>query len=537
MELDSEDSKVGQTVVVSKSRSSFVNNATNPFLDPFVASYWSKVYTDCRYECRERFDPKFTWTPEEERNLGWKLDLKVTALACFMFVALQVDRGNLAQAVADNLLEDLDLTTDMYNNGNTIFYVTFIVSEVPSSLICKKLGVDLWVPFLMVSWSLVAILQCKMTNKHSFYATRALLGLLEGGFTPELVLWMSYFFTSSELSIKLSYFWTALSLTQIGTALMAYGILRMRGILGMAGWQWLFIIEGVFTLFIALVSAVVMAPSVVQTKRFWNKKGWLSEREEKIIVNKVLRDDPSKGDMNNRQGVTASSLLYALLDYNMYPLYIIGVLAYIPLNLLTSYMTLVLKNLGFTTLNAVLLTVPYSFVHIILLIGITWLSEKINERSLVCCLFALYEIPLVGVLAFWKDSMVNKWGTWAVCTLILGLPYIHAICLSWVSRNSWSLKTRSVSLSLYYMCAQIGSLISANIYHESDAPLYRKGNTDLFWLSVAMLPVLLLTKAYYMYVNHSRERRWQMMDSAERENYILNTTDVGSKRLDFRLAH
>ncbi|ESW96028.1 hypothetical protein KL918_003590 [Ogataea parapolymorpha] len=537
MELDSQNSKGGETVSVSKRRGSSLSNTTNPFLDPFVASYWTKVYRDCRYECRERFDPLFSWTLEEERDLGHKLDMKVTALACFMFVALQVDRGNLAQAVADNLLQDLGLTTDMYNNGNTIFFVAFIVSEVPSSLICKKLGVDRWVPFLMVSWSLVAILQCKMTNRHSFYATRALLGLLEGGFTPELVLWMSYFFTSSELSIKLSYFWTALSLTQIGTALMAYGILRMRGILGMAGWQWLFIIEGAFTLLIALVSALVMAPSVVQTKRFWNKKGWFTEREEKIIVNKVLRDDPSKGDMNNRQGVTTSNLIYALLDYNMYPLYIIGILAYIPLNLLTSYMTLVLKNLGFTTLNAVLLTVPYSFIHIILLIAITWLSEKVNERSLVCCLFALYEIPLVGVLAFWKDSMVNKWGTWAVCTLILGLPYIHAICLSWVSRNSRSLKTRSVSTSLYYMCAQIGSLISANIYHESDAPLYRKGNTILFWLSVAMLPVLLLTKAYYMYVNHLRERQWQMMDPAERENYILNTTDVGSKRLDFRLAH
>ncbi|KAG7883666.1 hypothetical protein KL938_002903 [Ogataea parapolymorpha] len=126
MELDSENSKGGETVSVSKRRGSSLSNTTNPFLDPFVASYWTKVYIDCRYECRERFDPLFSWTLEEERNLGHKLDMKVTALACFMFVALQVDRGNLAQAVADNLLQDLGLTTDMYNNGNTIFFVAFI---------------------------------------------------------------------------------------------------------------------------------------------------------------------------------------------------------------------------------------------------------------------------------------------------------------------------------------------------------------------------------------------------------------------------
>ncbi|GMF62473.1 unnamed protein product [[Candida] boidinii] len=160
-----------------------------------------------------------------------------------MFVALQVDRGNLGQAVSDNMLDDLNMTTAEFNTGNTIFYLCFLSAELPSQLVSKKLGADVWIPIQMMSWSIVALAQVGLKNKHGFYACRALLGLLEGGFIPDLVLWLSYFYTSAELSVRLSYFWTTLSLTQIFTSLLAFGILRMRGINGLPGWAWLFLIE------------------------------------------------------------------------------------------------------------------------------------------------------------------------------------------------------------------------------------------------------------------------------------------------------
>ncbi|OWB74318.1 hypothetical protein B5S31_g4107 [[Candida] boidinii] len=280
----------------------------NPFLDPNFATYYRDVYERTKYECRERFDPLFTWSKKEEDRLRRKLDFKVTLLACFMFIALQVDRGNLRQAVSDNMLNDLNMTTAEFNNGNTIFYLCFLSAELPSQLVSKKLGADVWVPFQMMGWSIVALAQVGLKNKHGFYACRALLGLLEGGFIPDLILWMSYFYTGSELAVRLSFFWTTLSLTQIFTSLLAFGILHMRGINGLPGWAWLFLIEGLFTFVIGLSAWFLMVPSAVQTKKRWNPKGWFTEHEEKIIVNKILRDDPTKGDMNNRQGITIKML-------------------------------------------------------------------------------------------------------------------------------------------------------------------------------------------------------------------------------------
>ncbi|QGN14480.1 putative transporter YIL166C [Kluyveromyces marxianus] len=508
----------------------------NPFKDPKVAEYYRELYESSGYECRAAFDPEFTWTESEEKKLVRKLNWRVAMTACFLFVALQLDRGNLAQAVADNLLKDMHMNTNDYNVGNQIFYVSFFVAELPSQLISKRLGPDRFVPFQMCAWSAVAMSQAAMHNKTGFYICRCLLGLLEGGFIADLVLWLTYFFTSKELSLRLSWFWTSLSIVQIVSALMAYGILRMRGKHGLTGWQWLFLLEGIITFLIGLAGFYLMVPSAVQTKNWMHPKGWFTEREEKIVVNRVLRDDPSKGDMHNRQPLSFKLIWEALKDYYLWPIYAIGLVAYAAYNTLGAYLTLTLKSVGFGTLNVQLLSIPYQVIHIILLIGITWLSERLNERAYMGIIAAVWNSLFVGILRWWSGSLVNAWPTFALCTLLLGAPYIHAICVSWVSRNSNSIKTRAVSSALYNMAVQVGSIYCTQIYRNDDKPLYHRGNTVLFVFAIGTIPLYLFTKWFYHSINTKREKIWSEMTDEERKEYIATTEDKGNRRLDFRFA-
>ncbi|KAE8153468.1 major facilitator superfamily domain-containing protein [Aspergillus avenaceus] len=512
-------------------------HANNPFADPEVAERYALIYEKAQYECRHVFDPTMTWTPEEEKALVRKLDMRVCLWACVMFFGLQVDRGNLIQAVSDNLLDDLNLSSNDYNTGNTIFYISFLLSELPSQLVSKKIGPDRWIPLQISLWSIVATAQAGLTGRSSFYATRALLGILEGGFIPDIVLWLSYFYTSRELPTRLSIFWTTLSLTTIITSFMAFGILHMRGVLGWEGWRWLFLIEGLITLLVGLFSFFRMPASAVETKKWFRPKGWFTDREVRIVVNRILRDDPSKGDMHNRQAITPGRLWNSLRDYDLWPIYLLGLIVYTPVVPVSSYITLTLKGLGFSTFTTNLLTIPHSVCHIILLLLLTRLSETLNERALTSTLQSLWMLPCVAALRFWSGIMDNAWGTYAVVIVLLSYPYCHAILVGWISKNSNNVGTRTVSAAVYNMCVQVGNIIGNNVYRADDKPKYRRGNTVLLALNFLAIFLFLGTKAYYVFRNRYRERAWVAMSAEERQNYLDTTSDTGSKRLDFRFAH
>ena len=108
-------------------------------------------------------------------------------------------------------------------------------------------------------------------------------------------------------------------MTMVVTSVMAYGLLHMRGVHGMAGWRWLFLIEGIITTSIGIASFFLMPASATQTKTWFRPKGWFTDREVGIVVNRVLRDDPSKGDMNNRTGLSFRNLWDAVIDYDLWP--------------------------------------------------------------------------------------------------------------------------------------------------------------------------------------------------------------------------
>ncbi|KAK2615144.1 hypothetical protein N8I77_001920 [Diaporthe amygdali] len=511
--------------------------AANPFSDPAVAEHYRTVYEKAQYECRHAFDPDLEWSKEEERKLVRRLDWHVCTWACIMCFALQVDRDNLGQAVSGNMLDQLNLSTNEYNYGRTIYYISFLLSEVPSQLVSKKFGPDRWIPVQMVIWSAITCTQAGLTGRNGYYATRALLGIFEGGFIPDLVLWLSYFYTSRELPMRLGFFWTANSLTGIATSLLAFALLHMDGIKGLAGWRWLFLIEGLVTCTVGMASFFLMPASAVQTKTWFRPDGWFTDREERIVVNRVLRDDPSKGDMHNRMPITPQRLWRAMTDYDLWPLYAMASVIFIPTNPPEHYLTLTLRELGFDPFVTNLLVIPSTAMGILTLLAITWVSEHIDERGFVSMIQGIWSLPCLLALRFWPGTMTDAWGTYAVVTVLLSFPYCQAIVVGWTSKNSGSVRTRAISASVFSMMKQVGSIASSNIYREDDKPLYRRGNSVLIGINMLAIVLFLFTKCYYVMRNRWKAQRWESMSEGERRDYLEYTKDLGNKRLDFRFAH
>ncbi|KAK9351065.1 major facilitator superfamily domain-containing protein [Lipomyces doorenjongii] len=510
--------------------------ATQPsvFDDPVKAKYYQPR---ADYENLHRFDPSARWTWREEIAVLRKIDRRIMLFTCIMFIALQLDRGNLSQALADNLLNDLRLSTNDYNNGDTIFTVCFLLSELPSQLVSKKLGPDRWVPMQMCIWSVVAFSQFWLKGRSTFFATRALLGIFEGGFIADITLYLSYFYTGSELPVRLGYFWASLTAASIMASFMGFGLLHMRGVEGIAGWRWLFLIEGLLTFIAGLFAFGLMPPSPTKTaSRFRGRKGWFTPREETIMVNRVLRDDPSKGDMHNRQPVNWQNLWYSLSDYDVWPIYIIGITFGLSAAPVGRYLTLTLRSLGFSSFQSTIMGLPSSVAGVINMLLFTYLSQRYNQRAIMGFLAQVWIFPtLIALESFGVHT--NRWSKYATTIVLLSHPSTHAVHVAWTSQNSNSVRTRTVASALYNISVQISGIIGNYIYRADDQPLYKRGNKVLIGLCCMNMVIYLLVKVYYVMRNRHRDKIWNAMTQQEKEHYMNTTTDRGNKRLEFRFVH
>ncbi|KAJ5885492.1 major facilitator superfamily domain-containing protein [Penicillium taxi] len=501
------------------------------FDDPLLAKYY---LPRSDYENIHRFDPDARWTYREEKSLRRKTDWTVFLWILVMFFGLNLDRGNLGNAVSDNLLDDLHLSTNDYNNAQNMYRIGFLISEIPSQMIGKRLGPDRWIPFQIIAWSFAAGGQFFMKGRSGFFACRFLIGLFMGGFIPDSILYLSYFYKKSEMPIRLALFWFVDTMSGVIASFIAYGVLHMRGVDGREGWRWLFLIEALISLVIGFLSFLFLIPGPTQSKTWWNPKGIFSEREETIIVNRVLRDDPSKGDMHNRQGLSLSMLWKSLKDYDLWPIYAIGMLFEIPTSPPKTYLTLSLKALGFNTFETTLLSIPPTVFSAINLLLITEVTEYFNQIALIGILTQLWSLPLLIVL-YTSAGTLSHWGTYAVTFVLLGWPSPHAAHVGWCSRLSNSVRTRAISAALYNITIQLSGIASSNIYRSDDKPRYHRGNKQLIAITVATIVLYALAKAYYIARNRWKQERWSKMSPQEKATYLETTSDEGNKRLDFIL--
>ncbi|CBF83667.1 hypothetical protein AN2959.2 [Aspergillus nidulans FGSC A4] len=533
--VDDETKKGPDAVVKSEASSDSGNNNRRRFREyneaAFDQSEDPRFYKPIpEYEGIHRWDPDFDWSEEEEKRLVRKVDWRICTFACITFFALQLDRGNVVQATSDTMLADLGMNTNDYNTGQTIFYCAFLFAELPSQLISKKLGPDRWIPIQMFSWSLIAACQAFLTNRGGYYACRALLGLFEGGFIPDTILFLSFWYKSRELPIRLSFFWVSYQGTAIIGAFLAFGFLHIRREDGTGGWRYLFAYEGLITGVIAIIAAFWMPPSPTQTKGILRgKDGWFSEREEKILVNRIIRDDPSKGTMHNRQAVTPKMLWKALWDYDMWPIYLLGLTWMIPNTPATSYISIQLKSLGYNTFQTNLMTIPAYALFIVNLLFWTWVSERFDVRFLLGIVSEVWcLVPLIA-LAVLPDN-TSPWALWILNVILIGAPYVHAIIVAMTSRNAGSVSTRTVASAIYNMMVQVSNIIGNNIYRENDKPHYRVGNRVLIALAAWSLVLFVGARYYYEWRNKKRAEIWDRMSSTEREQYLAANGDKGNKR-------
>lgn len=229
----------------------------------------------------------------------------------------------------------------------------------------------------------------------------------------------------------------------------------MRGVGGHTGWFWLLLLEGLLTVVIGLASMAYLPTSPTGTKTLIWRSSWYTEREEVIMINRILRDDPAKGLTALHEPATFADIKAAWTDPSLWGLYFIGLVAYIPATPVTAYLTLTLKRVGnFSTLASNLLTAPSAALQIITMLALAYSSEYFNERSFHCLIGEIWSLPLFTALLTLPDEG-REWGRFTIITLISGYPYFHPLVSSWISENSFDVKKRAVAAATYNVIVQM----------------------------------------------------------------------------------
>ncbi|KAK9451566.1 major facilitator superfamily domain-containing protein [Limtongia smithiae] len=474
-----------------------------------------------------------SWTAEEEKKVRRKTDWRVMIWACAMFFSLELDRANISNVLTTDFLVNNGMTNNDYNVGQSVFLVCFLVMEIPSQMIIRYLGPEVWIPVMMSAWGIVAFCQAFINNRASFLATRALLGLCEGGFIPGLVLYLSSFYKSKELAVRYSWIWSASQATDIVSSLLAVGILQINSTNGWYDWQWLFLIEGLLTAVIGISTAFVL-PSV----RRKHISRVYTAREVAILRAKVILDDSSKSRALERDRhlyINVQNIISSFFDPYLFPVYFLGFFGFIPSLQGKQYLTINLKAMEFTTLQCNLLAIPASAICILCMCIVSKASDKFKVRWIFPIIASVWVIPNLIALIVLPES-ASRWARFVPLTLIVGYPYFHPIMIAWISENSNDHERRALASAWYNIFVQCGKLAGSNIYQDRDKPYYRVGNKALIGIACANAAVAVFTKVFLTYKNKQRERKLESMSREERMAYEETTTDSGNARLDFKLT-
>lgn len=321
------------------------------------------------------------WSYEEEIKVTRKLDFFLMPLLFFAFFILQIDRGNISNALTSTLKEDIGLDNDKINVGTALFNVGIVVFEIPSNILLQKFGPSRWLSFQIVAWSLCATLQSCMTDYRTYLVTRFFMGVLESGYIPGGLYYISTWYTKSQLPLRYTiYFIGNLSASATGS-LIAAGILKnVSGSYGLLGWKWIFIIEGVIGLGYGLIFALLIPDSAKDPRPFWKGFRMFSERESKIIRGRVLLDDPEK--ISSSENISLNDLKEALLQWRIWLHFIFTFSFMQNTQALSTYVPSIVQSLGYSNVAANAMSSIGSWCATVMLVLLTLLTYNINIKSI-----------------------------------------------------------------------------------------------------------------------------------------------------------
>jgi ACS family tartrate transporter-like MFS transporter len=322
---------------------------------------------------------------ELETRVLRKITLRIVPFVMLLYFIAFIDRVNIGFA-ALTMNKELGFSPTVFGFGAGIFFLGYFLFEVPSNLVLDKVGARIWIARVMISWGLISGAMAFVQGPNSFYTLRFLLGAAEAGFFPGIILYLSYWFPARQRAAVTAIFMAAAPLSTVLGSPVSGALLEMHGVLGLSGWQWMFIVEAVPAVILGVVVLFYMTDRP-------EKATWLRDDERGWLVNTMNAEAAKKA------GTASHSVWRGLADLRVIALSLVYFGTSAGLYTLGIWAPQIIKEFGLSSLQVGFLNALPGIVAVVAMVLWARHSDRTGERTwhvVGACVLASLGLVLAG---------------------------------------------------------------------------------------------------------------------------------------------
>ncbi|KAL1799157.1 hypothetical protein ACET3X_003194 [Alternaria dauci] len=482
------------------------------------------------------------YTPEEQKKIVRKVDLRlIPTLGCMYCVSL-MDRTNLGVAMVAGMGVDLKLTGERYSIVVLLFFITYVALQPPATVVLRKLGPRLFLPAIVIIWGAVMIGFGFVKEWHTLIPLRLLLGIFEAGFFPGSAYLLSCWYKRFELQKRNTVFFLIGMLSSAFSGILGYlfSLLSGHGFQaaywlgphygptkkapltpvsygpGLSGWRWIFILQGVITVVIGIVGwyFIVDFPELA-AKPSKTQKKFLNQDEVDFIVARIEEDrhDVVAEEFNLK------SYLAGAMDLKVWGFALIFMFTTTITYAIAYFLPIILKDgMGFSPAAAnCLIAPPYVFAAFVML-GFAWAGDKYHIRSpwvIANGILALIGLPMIG---FSTNVGVRYFGVFlATAAANANVPCI----LTWQANNIRGQWKRALCSATLVGAGGIGGIVGGTVFRTQDAPSYVPGIIACMIATAMIIVISLLLNLKFWMANKRAANGGKIIEGLEGFRYTL----------------
>ncbi|KAF5008488.1 hypothetical protein FDECE_5247 [Fusarium decemcellulare] len=425
--------------------------------------------------------------PEDRKKRAVrKVDVRLIPLLTLLYLFSFIDRANIGKFCHRGT---------QYNIALSIFFIPYVLLEVPSNYILNKFKrPSLYIGTIIVLWGSMTTTLGTVRNFGGLVAVRFMLGVTEAGFFPGAVLIISKWYLKNETQTRIALFYTASALAGAFSGLLAFGIARMDGVGNYEGWRWIFILEGLATVLAGVLTFFCLIDSPERSGK------WLDPDEIKFLQLRQLAQSGNEVT-HTKKGVDWKILRSVICDWQIYLQALIYWSNTVPNNALKFTMPRIIRNMGYTSSHAQLLTIgPYcagavsAYLSAIFADKFTWrMPFIVAPQLIVVCAYGI----LFGLAGDIKNNIPACF--FAVVLACIGLYPINPGGNAWTVNNLAGPTKRAMGIAYMICLGNLGGIVGSYIFIEDESPRYPTGfGTSLAFAAAGVSACLVLEAGYHM---------------------------------------